>query len=87
MIEPFVVVEVQPLNNNTWRVEEVSHKDNMVVLVSDYSPTIRRFGVPEAIDRVRLDGDFLIVSCCSGVHWQIRISDGSRRKVNTSDSS
>ena len=68
----------------TWRIQSIDFKENMVLLESDQSPTIKRFGLPEPVVSVFVESDFLQVLCASGTSWFIRISDGSRRKIDKS---
>ena len=64
-----------------WRILDINHQDNMVVLVSGTSPTVKRYGTPSAIDKAEIVQGHLLVNCEDGVIWSINIADGSRRKV------
>ena len=67
------------MNQDSWRILDINHQDNMVVLVSSDSPTVKRYGTPTAIDKAEIVGDHLIVHC-DDVMRSINIADGSRRK-------
>jgi hypothetical protein len=66
---------------STWRILDINHQDNMVVLVSASSPTVKHYSAPSTIDRAEVLHDSLNIYCEDGVAWSIRISDGSRRKL------
>lgn len=66
---------------STWRILDINHQDNMVVLVSASSPTVKRYGAPSPIERAEVKEDTLCIHCEDGVTWSIQISDGSRRKL------
>jgi hypothetical protein len=53
----------------------------MVVLVSNKSPTIKRYGVPHNIEWAQVVGEHLRVYCQTFVAWEIKIADGARRKL------
>jgi hypothetical protein len=73
---------MKPENSVTWRIQKIDAKENMVFLVSDQSPTIKRFGLPEPVLDAFVDSEFVQVQCVSGITWHIRIADGSRRKID-----
>lgn len=64
----------------TWRILDINHQENMVVLVSSASPTIKRFGAPSPIANAEVVMEQLHIHCDDGVVWCIQISDGSRKK-------
>ena len=64
----------------TWRILDINHQDNMVVLVSNASPTIKRFGAPSPIANAEVVMEQLHIHCDDGVSWCIQISDGARKK-------
>jgi hypothetical protein len=73
---------MKPENSVAWRIQSIDFKEQMVLLESDQSPTIKRFGVPEPVVDAFVDSEFVNVKCASGITWQIRIADGSRRKTD-----
>ena len=73
--------ESSVMQTTEWRILDINHQDNMVVLVSGTSPTVKRYGTPSAIDKAEIELGHLIVYCEDGVNWSINIADGSRRKV------
>ena len=73
---------MEPKNPVTWRIQSIDAKENMVFLESDQSPTIKRFGLPEPVVDAFVDSEFVLVQCVNGISWQIRIADGSRRKID-----
>ncbi len=68
-------------NLHTWRVLDINHQDNMVVLVSSDSPIVKRYGAPNTIAHVEVVMEHLHIQCEDGVCWCINILDGSRRKA------
>lgn len=66
---------------HTWRVLDINHQDNMVVLVSSASPTVKRYGAPSSIERAEVVHEHLLIYCEDGVCWSVNIADGSRRKA------
>jgi hypothetical protein len=73
--------KVMKVTDSVWRILDINHQENMVVLVSGTSPTVKRYGTPSAIDKVEIELGHLIVYCEDGVNWSINIADGSRRKL------
>lgn len=73
---------MKPDNSLTWRIQSIDFKENMVLLESDQNPIIKRFGLPEPVLDAFVDSEFVQVKCVSGIVWQIRIADGSRRKTD-----
>jgi hypothetical protein len=69
------------MNQDEWRILDIDHEKNMVVLVSNKSPTVKRYGVPNNIEWAEVDGEHLRVYCEALVAWEIRIVDGARRKL------
>lgn len=65
-----------------WRVHSIMAEENMVYLVHDDSPVIKKYGLPEIICNAEVQGDYVLVTCVNDSVWKIEISDGSRRKLN-----
>ena len=43
------------MQTTDWRILDINHQDNMVVLVSGTSPTVKRYGTPSAIDKAEIE--------------------------------
>jgi hypothetical protein len=71
------------MDQDKWRVLDINHDENMVVLVSSTTPTVKRYGVPNRIEWAEVDGGHLRVYCEALVAWEIRIADGARRKLKS----
>ena len=69
------------MSQNEWQILDINHDENKVVLVSSKSPTVKRYGVPNNIEWAKVDGEHLRVYCESLVTWEIKIANGSRRKL------
>jgi hypothetical protein len=69
------------MDQEEWRILDINHDKNMVVLVSNKSPTIKRYGVPHNIEWAQVVGEHLRVYCQTFVAWEIKIADGARRKL------
>ena len=69
------------MNQDQWRILDINHGENMVVLVSSTTPTVKRYGVPNRIEWAEVAGEHLRVYCEAFVAWEIRIVDGARRKL------
>lgn len=72
---------VQEVKTEDWRILDINHQDNMVILVTSSKPTVKRYGAPATIDKAEISNDSLMIYCEDGVTWRINISDGARRKV------
>ena len=70
----------EPLSEH-WRIDQIDQAKHWVYLISDHSPVIKKFGLPEPILHARIDGDHVLVTCQDSAVWQIHISDGARRKL------
>jgi hypothetical protein len=70
------------MNQDEWRILDINHDENMVVLVSSTTPTVKRYGVPNRIEWAEVDGEHLRVYCEVLAAWEIKIADGARRKLN-----
>jgi hypothetical protein len=66
-----------------WKILDINHDENMVVLVSSTTPTVKRYGVPNNIEWAEVDGEHLRVHCEALVAWEIKIADGARRKLKS----
>jgi hypothetical protein len=66
-----------------WKILDINHDENMVVLVSSTTPTVKRYGVPNNIEWAEVDGEHLRVYCEALVAWEIKIADGARRKLRS----
>jgi hypothetical protein len=66
-----------------WQILDINHEENKVVLVSNKSPTVKRYGVPNNIEWAEVDGEHLRVYCEALVAWEIRIVDGARRELKS----
>jgi hypothetical protein len=66
-----------------WKILDINHDENMVVLVSSTSPTVKRYAVPTNIEWAEVDGEHLRVYCEALLGWEIRIADGARRKLRS----
>lgn len=64
-----------------WKIMDIDHDKRMVVLVSSSTPTVKRFGVPSAIERAEVNGPVLRIYCEDLVAWEVQVSDGARRKL------
>lgn len=64
-----------------WRVDRIDHENRLVYLTNDQWPVEKKFGLPESIVDASVEGSHLVVTCANSAVWQIRISDGSRRKL------
>ena len=64
-----------------WTFNNIDEANNMVILVSDESPVIKKFGAPEAIVHVQVQSGHVVMTCVDGTVWDVRISDGARRRV------
>ena len=69
------------MNQDQWRILDINHGENRVVLVSSTTPTVKRYGVPNSIEWAEVAGEHLRVYCEAFVAWEIRIVDGARRKL------
>jgi len=58
------------MQTTDWRILDINHQDNMVVLVSGSSPTVKRHGTPSAIDKAEILQGNLLVKCEDGVEHQ-----------------
>jgi len=67
----------------TWRILDINHQENMVVLVSSASPTIKRFGAPSPIANAKVvmaQALSLLPPCPAGTptltfgQWQVKRS-------------
>jgi hypothetical protein len=38
------------MNKDEWQILDINHDENMVVLVSSTTPTVKRYGVPNRIE-------------------------------------
>jgi hypothetical protein len=66
---------------NVWRVLDIDHDKNTVILVSSSTPTVKRYSVPTPIQWAQVDDQVLRVYCETLVLWEIQVSDGARRKL------
>ena len=66
-----------------WKLDHIDEKENMVILVSDDVPVIKKFGAPQAIVHAQVLGDHVQMTCVDGTVWDVRITDGSRRRLMT----
>jgi hypothetical protein len=69
------------MNKDEWRILDINHDENMVVLVSSTTPTVKRYGVPNRIEWAEVAGEHLRVYCEALVAWEIKIVDGGSRKL------
>ncbi len=69
------------MDQEEWRILDIDHEKNMVVLVSSKSPTVKRYGLPNSIEWAEVAGEHLRVYCQTFVAWEIKIADGARRKL------
>ena len=69
------------MNEHMWRILDIDHDKNTVILVSSSTPTVKRYSVPHNIEWAEVDGEQLRVYCEALVAWEIRIMDGARRKL------
>ena len=71
------------MNQDQWRILDINHGENRVVLVSSTTPTVKRYGVPNSIEWAEVAGEHLRVYCEAFVAWEIRIVDGARKKIRS----
>jgi hypothetical protein len=71
------------MNSDEWRILDINHDENKVVLVSSKSPTVKRYAVPNNIEWAEVAGEHLRVYCEALVAWEIKIADGARRKLKS----
>ena len=71
------------MNQDHWRILDINHGENRVVLVSSTTPTVKRYGVPNRIEWAEVAGAHLRVYCEAFVAWEIRITDGARKKIRS----
>jgi len=69
------------MNQNEWRILDINYDENKVVLVSNKSPTVKRYSVPNSVEWAEVDGETLRVYCEAFVAWEIKIANGARRKI------
>jgi hypothetical protein len=69
------------MHQDQWQILDINHDENMVVLVSSTNPTVKRYAVPNNIEWAEVAGEHLRVYCDALVAWEIKISDGARRKL------
>lgn len=69
------------MDQDKWRILDINHDENKVVLVSSTNPTVKRYGVPNNIEWAEVEGEYLRIYCEALVVWKIKIADGSRRKL------
>lgn len=67
-------------NDYVWQILEIEHDRKMLRLISNSTPTVKRFGVPDPIEWAEVTGPYLKVYCQGFVAWEIQISNGARRK-------
>lgn len=65
-----------------WRIDRIDHEKRLVYLTNDQWPVEKKFGLPESIVDASVEGAHLVVTCTNLAVWQIRISDGFRRKLS-----
>ncbi len=70
--------EVTP---HVWRILDIDHDKNTVILVSSSTPTVKRYSVPTLIQWAEVNEQVLRVYCEELVAWEIQVSDGARRKL------
>jgi len=66
---------------NVWRILDIDHDKNTVILVSSSTPTVKRYSVPTPIQWAEVEEQVLRVYCEDLVTWEIQVSDGARRKL------
>ena len=71
------------MNKDEWQILDINHDENMVVLVSSTTPTVKRYGVPNRVEWAEVAGEHLRVYCEALVAWEIKIADGARRKLKS----
>jgi hypothetical protein len=70
------------MNKNHWRILDIDHDKNTVILVSSSTPTVKRYSVPTPIQWADVDEQVLRVYCEDLAAWEIQVSDGARRRLN-----
>lgn len=66
-----------------WKLDHIDKKENMVILVSGDVPVTKKFGAPQAIVHAHIQSGHVLITCVDGTVWNVRISDGSRRRLLT----
>ena len=69
------------MNEHMWRILDIDHDKNTVILVSSSTPTVKRYSVPTPIQWAEVDEQVLRVYCEDLVAWESQVSDGARRKL------
>lgn len=64
-----------------WRLDRFDQIENVVFLVSDEIPVTKKFSAPQAIVNAHVQDDHVLMTCVDGTVWNVRISDGARRRV------
>jgi hypothetical protein len=66
------------MHQNQWQILDINHDENMVVLVSSTTPTVKRYAVPNRIEWAKVNEEHLRVYCEALVAWELKIADGAR---------